>query len=100
MLDLPNNKNRYKLKKILLAQKIQAISEHLKQFIIETSNEELLPIIDDSRPFIRTGDMTPWMTSKKTLSIQYSHINNMVLDSKFEGQFCQELERLLKPYDF
>ena len=96
VLKIPNNENQEKFKKILLAQKIQTISEHLKQFIVETSNEELTPIIDESRPWIRTNDMNPWMTSKKVQKINFSHINNMVVDSKFEGLFCQELERRCK----
>ena len=36
-----SNQTKEKFKKILLAQKIQTISEHLKQFIVETSNEKL-----------------------------------------------------------
>ena len=36
------------------------------------------------------------MTSRKTQKIFFSHINNMVVDSKFEALFCQELERLAK----
>ena len=79
-----------------MSQKIQTISEHIKQFIIETSNNELLPVIDQSKPITRTGDLRPWMTSRKTQKIEYSHVNNMVVDSNFEGLFCQELERLGK----
>ena len=94
VLSIPDNENKEKFKKILLSQKFQTISEHLKQFIVESSNEELIPIIDESRPLIRTGDLTPWMTSKKTQSIEYSHINNMVADSKFEVELCQHLERM------
>tara|TARA_B100000886_G_scaffold220059_1_gene152861 strand:- start:1634 stop:4321 length:2688 start_codon:yes stop_codon:yes gene_type:complete len=94
ILTVPDNHNKEKFKKILLAQKIQTISEHLKQFIVETSNEKLIGVIDEVRPWIRTSDMSPWMTSKKTQSIQYSHINNMVVDSKFEAAFCQHLERM------
>ena len=94
IIDLPDTSDKEKLKRILLSQKIQTISEHIKQFIIETSNNELTPVIDESRSWIRTGDMSPWMTSKNTQKIDFSHINNMVSDSKFEGLFCQELERL------
>jgi type III restriction enzyme len=96
VINLPKNSDKEKLKRIILSQKIQTISEHIKQFIIETSNSELLPIIDESKPWIRTGDLRPWMTSKKTQRIEFSHINNMVVDSNFEGLFCQELERLGK----
>lgn len=95
-LSVPDNENKEKFKKILLAQKIQAISEHLKQFIVETSNEELIPIIDESRPWIRTNDMSPWMTSKKTQPTDFSQINNMVADSNLEAEFCQHLERMGK----
>lgn len=94
VLSIPDNENKEKFKRILLAQKIQTISEHLKQFIVETSNEELIPIIDESRPWIRTEDMSSWMTSKKTQPINFSHINNMVIDSKFEAKFGQHLERM------
>jgi hypothetical protein len=83
-------------KKIILSQKIQTISEHIKQFIIESSNNELIAIVDSFQPKLKTSDMTPWMTSKETQPIEYSHINNMVVHSKFEGLFCQELERLGK----
>ena len=38
--------------------------------------------------------MNPWMTSKKTQPIESSHINNMVIDSNFEAEFSQHLERL------
>ena len=95
-IDIPNNKKNEKLRRIILSQKIQTISEHIKQFIIETSNSDLTVVIDESRPFIKTGDLNSWMTSKKTQKIEFSHINNMVVDSKFEGLFCQELERLAK----
>ena len=96
IMSIPENSEKEKLKKIMLSQKIQTISEHIKQFIIETSNNELVPIIDKSRSMIRTGDLRPWMTSKKTQRIEFSHVNNMVVDSNFEGLFCQELERLGK----
>ena len=33
ILSLPENENKEKFKKILLAQKIQTISEHLKQYL-------------------------------------------------------------------
>jgi len=95
-IDIPNDEKNEKLKRIILSQKIQTISEHIKQFIIETSNSDLTVVIDESRPFIKTGDLNSWMTSKKTQKIEFSHINNMVVDSKFEGLFCQELERLAK----
>lgn len=96
IIDIPKNDAENKLKRIILSQKIQTISEHIKQFIIETSNEDLFPIIDESRPFIKTGDLRPWMTSKKTQRIEFSHVNNIVVDSNFEGLFGQELERLAK----
>ena len=95
-IEITKNKDNEKIRRIILSQKIQTISEHIKQFIIETSNSELSVIIDESRPYIKTGDLNPWMTSKKTQKIEFSHINNMVVDSKFEGLFCQELERLAK----
>ena len=38
--------------------------------------------------------MNPWMTSKKTQPIESSQINNMVIDSNFEAEFSQHLERL------
>ena len=84
IVNIPNKENREELRKILLAQKIQTISEHLKQYIVETSSEELVPIIDESRPWIKTDDMASWMTSKKTHPTNFSHINNVVVDSKFE----------------
>ena len=95
-IDITKNEENEKIRRIILSQKIQTISEHIKQFIIETSNSDLSVIIDESRPYIKTGDLNPWMTSKKTQKIEFSHINNMVVDSKFEGLFCQELERLAK----
>ena len=96
VFDIPDNDNKENFKKIILSQKIQTISEHIKQFIIESSNNELIAIIDSFQPKLKTSDMTPWMTSKETQPIEYSHINNMVVHSKFEGLFCQELERLGK----
>ena len=92
--DFDDSNNSKKLKKIILSQKIQTISEHIKQYIIETSNNQLMPVIDKSKPLISTGDLRSWMTSKKTQKINYSHINNMVVDSNFEGLFSQELERI------
>ena len=94
VLSIPDNENKEKFKKILLASKFQTISEHIKQFIVESSSEKLLPVIDESRPWIRTGDMSAWMTSKKTQPIEFSQINNMVMDSNFEAEFSQHLERL------
>ena len=38
--------------------------------------------------------MSAWMTSKKTQPIEFSQINNMVMDSNFEAEFSQHLERL------
>ena len=40
--------------------------------------------------------MASWMTSKKTHPTNFSHINNVVVDSKFEGLFANELERVCK----
>ena len=93
ILHVPDNFNKEKYKKILLSQKIQTITEHLKQHIIEKSNEEVLPVIDSNKPQISTLDMKPWMTSKKTQPINFSHINNMVVDSKFEALISQFFER-------
>ena len=49
-------KKMIKIKKNYIFTKIQTISEHIKQFIIETSNSDLKVVIDESRPFIKTGD--------------------------------------------
>ena len=59
ILNVPDNFNKEKYKKILLSQKIQTITEHLKQHIIEKSNEEILPVIDPNKPQISTLDMKP-----------------------------------------
>ena len=100
IVNIPDNENKEKLRKILLAQKIQTISEHIKQFIIEKSFEELFPIIDDNYPYIRTNDVVEWMTSKRTQPVNFSHMNNMVVDTKFEAKFCNELERKCSAGEF
>ena len=93
VLSIPDNENKENSKKFCLLQKPNNIRAY-KQFIVESSSEKLLPVIDESRPWIRTGDMSAWMTSKKTQPIEFSQINNMVMDSNFEAEFSQHLERL------
>ena len=48
-----------------------------------------MPVIEENRPWIRTGDMKPWMTSKKIQSVNHSHINNVVI------QGCKHICNLL-----
>lgn len=82
-----------KLKNIMIALNIQAIVNHIGNFIRSSSKEAPLAILDPVRPKRSTATAMTWYTSKKTQPINKSQISHVVVDSGWEGSLAFELER-------
>ncbi len=82
-----------KLKNIIIALNIQAIINHIGNFIRSSSKEAPLAILDPVRPKRSTAKAMTWWTSKKTQPVKKSQISHIVVDSGWEGSLAFELER-------
>lgn len=82
-----------KLKNIMIALNIQAIVNHIGNFIRSSSKEAPLAILDPVRSKRSTATAMTWYTSKKTQPINKSQISHVVVDSGWEGSLAFELER-------
>jgi type III restriction enzyme len=82
-----------KLKNIMIALNIQAIVNHIGNFIRSSSKDVPLAILDPVRPKRSTATAITWYTSKKTQPVNKSQISHIVVDSGWEGSLAFELER-------
>ncbi|MDD5555134.1 MAG: DEAD/DEAH box helicase family protein [Candidatus Pacebacteria bacterium] len=82
-----------KLKNIMIALNIQAIVNHIGNFIRSSSKDAPLAILDPVRPKRGTATAMTWYTSKKTQPVNKSQISHIVVDSGWEGSLAFELER-------
>jgi len=82
-----------KLKNIIVALNIQAIVNHIGNFIRSSSKDAPLAILDPVRPKRSTATAMTWYTSKKTQPVNKSQISHIVADSSWEGSLAFELER-------
>ena len=81
------------LKNIIIALNIQAIVNHIGNFIRSSSKDAPLAILDPVRPKRSTSTAMTWYTSKKTQPVNKSQISHIVADSGWEGSLAFELER-------
>jgi type III restriction enzyme len=93
LMKVPLFSGTEKLKNIILALNIQAIVNHISNFIRSSSKEAPLPILDPVRPKRSTATAIIWYTSRKTQPINKSQISHIVVDSGWEGTVAFELER-------
>lgn len=80
-------------RRIILTLSIREIVVHIQQQIHLQNTNKLLPIYNEERPIIYTGDMKTWYTSKPHTDTVKSHINYAVYDSRWEFTEAAELER-------
>jgi type III restriction enzyme len=93
VLKIPIFAGSEKLKNIMIALNIQAIVNHIGNFIRSSSKEAPVAILDPVRPKRSTATAMTWYTSKKTQPIKKSQISHVVVDSGWEGSLAFELER-------
>jgi len=82
-----------KLKNIIVALNIQAIVNHVGNFIRSSSQDAPLAVLDPVRPKRSTATAASWYTSKPTQPVNKSQISHIVVDSGWEGSLAFELER-------
>jgi type III restriction enzyme len=80
-------------RRILLTLSLREIVVHIYQQIIPANTSKLVPIYNEERPIIFTGDMHTWHTTRKHTDAIKSHINYAVYDSSWEATEAFELDR-------
>lgn len=91
----PNNKNKDKINKLVIALNSQKIVNHLIKFVKRSSINIPNIHLDPVKKVKSTSDMKTFYTSKLTLPIKKSNISHAVIDNSLnlEGKICAELER-------
>jgi len=80
-------------RRILLTLSIREIVIHIYQQIRLENTQRLLPVFNEERSIIYTGDMRTWYTGKPHTDAIKSHINYAVYDSRWETTEAYELDR-------
>jgi type III restriction enzyme len=80
-------------RRILLTLSLREIVIHIYQQIKADNTTKLIPVYNEERPIIYTGDMRTWHTSRKHTDALKSHINYAVYDSNWEATEAFELDR-------
>ena len=80
-------------RRILLTLSVREIVIHIYQQIRLENTQRLLPVYNEERPIIYTGDMRTWYTGKPHTDAVKSHINYAVYDSRWEATEAYELDR-------
>ncbi|OIO16437.1 hypothetical protein AUJ29_02755 [Candidatus Kuenenbacteria bacterium CG1_02_38_13] len=93
LMKIPVFAGSEKLKNIMIALNIQAIVNHIGNFIRSSSKDAPLAILDPVRPKRSTATAMTWYTSRKTQPVNKSQISHIVVDSGWEGSLAFELER-------
>ena len=91
----PNNENKDKINKLVIALNSQKIVNHLIKFVKRSSINIPNIHLDPVKKIKSTSDMKTFYTSKLTLPIKKSNISHAVIDNSLnlEGKICAELER-------
>jgi type III restriction enzyme len=94
-LDIPSlfHSSEPTLKRILIALNIDAVVQHILQFVTLQNLQRLTPIYDSELPIGSTADMRTWYTTKPTQWSTRSHISHVVGDSGWEGYVATVLEK-------
>ena len=79
--------------RITLMMNMNKIVQHLWSYIRMEQTEKLIPILDESRRVISTGDMMTWYTSKPCYITKKSHISHCVYDSGWESTESYIIEK-------
>lgn len=80
-------------RRILYTLNMTKIVQHLWEAIRFENALAVVPQFDRERPIRTTGDMQPWFTRKPCEVTVKSHINLVVLDSRWEASEGFELDR-------
>jgi len=80
-------------RRILYTLNMTKIVQHLWEAIRFENALAVVPQFDRERPIRSTGDMQPWFTRKPCEVTVKSHINLVVLDSRWEASEGFELDR-------
>ena len=91
----PNNENKDKINRLVIALNSQKIVNHLIKFVKRSSVNIPKIHLDPVKNIKSTSDMKTFYTSKLTLPIKKSNISHAVIDNSLnlEGKICTELER-------
>ena len=91
----PNNQNKDKINRLVIALNSQKIVNHLLKFVKRSSVNIPKIHLDPVKNVKSTNDMKTFYTSKLTLPIKKSNISHAVIDNSLnlEGKICAELER-------
>lgn len=71
-------------KRILIMLNMNKVVQHIWNEIRAVNTEALTPIFDKESPIRSSGDIRTWWTSKPNEAFDKSHINFVVVDSKWE----------------
>lgn len=71
-------------KRILIMLNMNKVVQHIWNEIRAVNTEALTPIFDKESPIRSSGDIRTWWTSKPNEAFNKSHINFVVVDSKWE----------------
>lgn len=73
-----------KRKRILILLNMNKVIQHIWNEIIPDNTEMLMPVFDKENPIRSTGDLRTWWTSKRCEAFGKTHVNFIVVDSKWE----------------
>jgi hypothetical protein len=71
-------------KRILIMLNMNKVVQHIWNEIRAVNTEALTPVFDKESPIRSSGDIRTWWTSKPNEAFDKSHINFVVVDSKWE----------------
>lgn len=71
-------------KRILIMLNMNKVVQHIWNEIRSVNTEALTPIFDKGNPVRSTSDIRTWWTSKETETFGKTHINFIVVDSRWE----------------
>lgn len=80
-------------KRLIITLNMTTIVHHIWQSIRFQNTEKMEPIFNTNLPIMSTSDMEIWYTKKKCIKTKRSHINRCVLDSIFEKDTAEELDK-------
>jgi type III restriction enzyme len=79
-------------KRLLISLNMDAVVQHVMQFVVEQNVERLEPIFDEDAPIGSTREMRTWYTTKLCQPTQRSQISHVVTDSAWEAFAANTLE--------
>lgn len=93
-LDIPSLFHQDPLRRrILIGLNIDAIIQHLLQYLREQNTERMEPVFDEEYPIGSTSHMRTWYTTKPCESTRKSQVSHVMVDSTWEHYTANALEK-------